>query len=268
VLLDLGKCDAKAIRREFPNFIRICQQFLKLDPTSTPVPVKPRPAFMVGGIATDEQGQTSCPGIFAAGEVANCGFHGAGPLSGNTLLEALVMGSRAGDALGAFLKTEDKRKEKINVVKRVAREESIRLDEIFQGRGGEDPHLIQRELWEIMNETAGVLRNSRSLRKASRNIQKLQDRFLKNRAVPDVRRFNLERVSLIDLEGNLAVAQAIIAAAAAREETRGCHMMTDKKERNDTDWQQHSTVRQGAEGLEVGTEPVASDNNQPLERKY
>ncbi|MGZ3470768.1 MAG: L-aspartate oxidase, partial [Isosphaeraceae bacterium] len=105
VYLDLSHLDPDFIRQRFPGIDRLCQSF-DLDITRDPIPVCPGAHYMIGGMTVDTSGRSSLPGLWAAGEVASSGLHGANRLASNSLLEGLVYGARvAGDVVGELERT-------------------------------------------------------------------------------------------------------------------------------------------------------------------
>ena len=104
--LTLAHLDAEQVRRRFPTIAEMCRQ-LGLDLARDPIPVGPAAHYLMGGIDTDEWGRTSLPGLFAAGETACTGVHGANRLASNSLLEGLVFGARAAEAMCLDLRAGD-----------------------------------------------------------------------------------------------------------------------------------------------------------------
>src|SRR5690606_36079709 len=100
VLLDMTALDAEFLRHRFPKIYETCK-FYRLDITRDPLPASPASHYCMGGIRTDLNGRTTVPGLYAAGEVACTGVHGANRLASNSLLEGLVFGARAGEAAAA-----------------------------------------------------------------------------------------------------------------------------------------------------------------------
>src|SRR5256885_3651182 len=98
VFLTLAHLDADYVRRRFPTIADMCRR-LDLDLARDPIPVGPAAHYIMGGVDADEWGRTSLPGLYAAGEVACTGLHGANRLASNSLLEGLVFGARAAQAM-------------------------------------------------------------------------------------------------------------------------------------------------------------------------
>ena len=206
------------VRRRFPTIAAMCAQ-VGIDIATDPIPVGPAAHYLMGGIDTDEWGRTSLPGLFAAGETACTGVHGANRLASNSLLEGLVFGARAaiGDAAGAAVRAELK-------PDRVARPVPGRLT---AGRrlGPRAGHVDA--IRDLMWRSAGLFRSratacetavARPRCAPTRRRRARRTDALARRST--WRRFNL-----------LTVARLIARAALRREESRGGHFREDFPER-------------------------------------
>ncbi|MFY9920664.1 MAG: L-aspartate oxidase [Mycobacterium sp.] len=202
--------DARAIvdfDRRFPTVTAACRA-AGIDPTRQPIPVVPGAHYSCGGVVADVYGRTDLPGLFAAGEVARTGMHGANRLASNSLLEGLVVGSRAGQSAARHAATAG-----------AARAE---LGE-SEARVGMPRNKLQR----AMSTYASVVRDADGLQQLTRELEAADPRDLDCRAT-------FEDVALT------TTARAVTAAALARTESRGCHHRSDYP---DTDpAQAHSRV--------------------------
>lgn len=157
VHLDITHLDPKKLQERFPTILEKLRS-LGFDPTRDPIPVVPAAHYQCGGITTDLAGRSSIPRLYAAGEVANTGVHGANRLASNSLLEALVFGaSAAQDAakINAFPERGEPRRLELSVVRKI------------------DVEGIVRRLKRIMTEKVGIIRNNLGLRHASESIEAL-----------------------------------------------------------------------------------------------
>lgn len=214
VLLDLTHLPRATIEARFPT---ICARLREdgLDPAATPIPVAPAAHYLMGGVRTDLDGATSLPGLFAAGEVACTGVHGANRLASNSLLECLVFGRRAG--IAAALERHPGR---------------LALSPLAIARvaaGEPDPVLApnwREALGATMRAAAGPLRDGEGLRAGALRLAAWP-----RQAAPD------------DPDGLTAVnaaltARLIVAGALAREESRGGHFRADFPHPREC-WQAH-----------------------------
>ena len=196
VLLDCRALGRDLLERRFPTIVARCRA-AGLDPVTEPVPVAPAAHYASGGVRTDLAGRTSVPGLYACGEVACTGVHGANRLASNSLLEGLVFAARIGEDLAAGLPPQG---------------EPVRDP---GPRTLLDPS-VREELGRAMTEGAGVLRSAGSLERTAKTLEQLAGR---TSTAPSPAAW--------EATGLLAVAQALTAAAIAREETRGAHWRED-----------------------------------------
>lgn len=219
--------DATAIQdvaRRFPTVTAACLA-AGIDPANTPIPVVPGAHYSCGGIRTDVHGRTDLPGLFAAGEVARTGMHGANRLASNSLLEGLVVGGRAGRAASAHA-------EQSGPVRAEA-PAAVRL-----------PVLERATLQRAMSHHASVVRDADGLHRLAEMLADAPHRLITDRTTAEDAALTL-------------TARAIAAAAAARTESRGCHHRGDFPE---TDAAQaiSTSVRIDAAGVPVVVAPVGA----------
>ena len=192
--------------RRFPTVWRACQ-LVGLDPTREWLPVAPAAHYLSGGICTDLDGATTMPGVWACGEVACSGVHGANRLASNSLLDGLVFGSRCVDAIVAG-KDEA---EETGVLRGIEAPPPTPLEVPTATRAGR--RATREDLQRVMTRDAGVLRDGGSLTRAHDALESMQPT---DREVANL----------------LVVSRALVDAALAREESRGTHTRLDFPETN------------------------------------
>ncbi|SEG88329.1 L-aspartate oxidase [Actinacidiphila yanglinensis] len=232
--LDARHFGARMWAERFPTILAACRAH-GIDPVTEPIPVAPAAHYASGGVRTDLRGRTTVPGLYACGEVACTGVHGANRLASNSLLEGLVFAERiAADV--------------------TAGREPAPGEPVPPAPAGR-PLLASEARYEvqrIMSAGAGVLRSAESLTTAAGALERLHtaaveayDRDGKT-AEPCVETWEATNLGL--------VARVLVAAARRREETRGCHWREDRPDRDDHAWQRHLVVRLTPHGtLDVRT---------------
>jgi len=198
--LDASEAIADAFPREFPTVFGFCRA-AGIDPRTARIPVAPAAHYFMGGIAVDEWGRSSLEGLWACGEASASGVHGANRLASNSLLEALVYGSRVAENIAATSGRNQPR--------------DVSLDSVRYARDARhDKGQVQptRDLRNLMYANVGLVRNEFGLREALSRIEALEAAF--PRAGNELR--NL-----------LVVGRLIAEAALARKESRGSHHRSD-----------------------------------------
>ncbi|MFF2205434.1 L-aspartate oxidase [Streptomyces sp. NPDC058145] len=244
MFLDARHFGAEMWEHRFPTILAACRAN-GIDPVTERVPVAPAAHYASGGVRTDARGRTTVPGLYACGEVACTGVHGANRLASNSLLEGLVYAERiAADIAGARAQGGLPAREPAQLAHPETPSHPLLAPE--------SRFAIQR----IMTDGAGVLRSARSLQQAADQLQRLhgeaRDALRENGKTAEPGVDTWEATNL------LCVARVLVAAALRREETRGCHWREDRAERDDAHWRRHIVVRLGPDrSLAVHTTDTA-----------
>ena len=215
------------MRAAFPTIAEMCRR-VGLDLARDPIPVGPAAHYIMGGVDTDEWGRTSLPGLFAAGEVACTGVHGANRLASNSLLEGLVFGARAAAAMqraAAGGGAEGR--------SRHGRGSGLRPDARAPSSGLEARPPIADDVRDLMWRRAGLFRTREGLQDA---VATLDAASRRRRVAAPTHRRPWRHLNL------LTVARLIARAALRREESRGGHFRADFPERDDRHWKVHSSI--------------------------
>ncbi|MEU8878484.1 L-aspartate oxidase [Streptomyces hydrogenans] len=218
--LDARHFGAEMWEHRFPTILAACRSH-GIDPVTDPIPVAPAAHYASGGVRTDLRGRTTVPGLYACGEVACTGVHGANRLASNSLLEGLVFAER----IAADIAEHGPHREG-------ARQEAA-APKVLTLLAPE----VRREIQRIMTRDAGVLRSAASLTAASDALEALRQDAEEERKAAEPGVDSWETTNL------LCVARVLAAAALAREETRGCHWREDRPDRDDERWRRHLVVR-------------------------
>jgi len=222
VYLDMTALDARYLRGRFPKIYETCLRY-GLDLTADLLPVSPAAHYCMGGVRTDLDGRASLPGLYAAGEVACTGVHGANRLASNSLLEGLVFGARAGRAAGLDHSREVARVH-IDGAEAGAIVETNTLAET-ERRRGTIALSVRKRVRRLMWERVGILRAKDSIGRAL---------------------FEFEQIARAPLSlasrNFLTVATIIARSALWREESRGAHFRLDFPATDDEHWRAHSII--------------------------
>jgi L-aspartate oxidase len=226
VYLDISHRPADFVRDRFPNIFRRCLSF-GFDLTRGPIPIVPAAHYMCGGVVTDLSARTAIAQLYAAGEVAMTGLHGANRLASNSLLEAAVMGRRAAAAAREDVATAGERRPPA-------------FPDWDPGRAirGEERVLITQswdEVRRLMWNYVGIVRSDPRLGRAMRRLRLIKE---------EVHSYYWEHLidsDFIELRNLVEVAELVVRSAMARKESRGLHYTIDYPERDDAHWL-HDTV--------------------------
>jgi L-aspartate oxidase len=227
MLLDMTILEAEKIKARFPNIYKRCLEH-HIDITKERIPVVPAAHYMCGGVKTDMDGHTPIAGLYATGEVACTGLHGANRLASNSLLEALVVSARAAVASSDELKsTPAPPKEMPPWTKggSLNNEEWVLISH--------DRLEIQRLMWDYV----GIVRSNRRLDLARRRVD------LITRGIEDFYQETAVTEGSVELRNLALVAQLIIRSAQRRKESRGLHYNTDYPERDDRRGRRDTVIR-------------------------
>ncbi|MCX7919768.1 MAG: FAD-binding protein [bacterium] len=268
VHLDLRHLGQEKIMERLPGIWDIAVHFAGVDPIKKPIPVQPGQHYTMGGIDCNADGETRVAGFFAAGECACVSVHGANRLGGNSLLETIVFGARAGNAAVNYVTNKKANRKGKDILLLKAKEQEKKLNDFFQVNGTERTAAIKDELAFTMVEKVGIFRTEAEMKDAEQKIKELKERFKKAQIAEFGLRFNFDLVWHLELEGNLAVAEAIVAGALARTESRGSHFRRDFPKRDDTNWLKHTIAEYTLEGPKLSYRPVTLGIFELVERKY
>jgi fumarate reductase flavoprotein subunit len=268
VHLDLRHLGADYLNERLPLICGLAKRFANVDPVKDPIPVRPAVHYTMGGIRTDIQAATSLPGLWAVGECASVGMHGANRLGSNSLAELLVFGKVAGLEALRFARTEIISNE--TALHTQAEQALAALEERRQHKGHEKLADIRDAMTGTMEECFGIYRNADLMQEGVAKIMELKQRTANISLKDDGKRYNYELLAACELDSLLDIAEAMSLSALARKESRGSHQRLDQyQERDDENFLQHTLAYYNADGApEISYEAVNITRYQPAQRVY
>ncbi len=256
VHLDMRHLGANNIRERFPTIYELCTQFRGIDPTEELIPFQPAAHYSMGGIDCDLNCHTEVEGFFTAGECACVSIHGANRLGGNSLMETIVFGRRAGKSAVQYLKNGSRESKGNGVYKDFLLKQEKRLRAIFKKNGTENQYNIKSQLGSLMQEKAGIFRDEEGLKEALSELDILKKRFRNAKAPSKGQNFNYDLMWHLDIEAFLKISEIILLGALARKESRGSHSRRDYRERDDRHWLKHTIARLIKGKIDLSYKPV------------
>ena len=272
VWLDVRHLPREIIEEKLPDVTEFARIYLGVEPTTELVPIQPTAHYSMGGIPTDVDGrvvlgaeETVVPGLYSAGECATVSVHGANRLGTNSLLDIVVFGRRSGKHQAAFSKDAD-------LPDLPERPEGF-VEDMLKGmldrEKGANAADIRIEMQENMFDLAFVVRTAEGLQKMQEILGGLQERYRDVCVQDKGKLYNTDLMEIVELGFLLDNAEPLVAAALAREESRGGHWRDDFPTRDDENWLKHSLVYREADGsMRLEFKPVKLGTYVPAERKY
>jgi succinate dehydrogenase / fumarate reductase flavoprotein subunit len=308
VHLDMRHLGEERIVDRLENILHLAEDFEGVDGLEEPMPVKPGQHYAMGGIETDENGETCVGGLYAVGECACASVHGANRLGGNALPELIVFGKRAGrHAAGAEMeparittgKTGDYELGEVDspvalgeggvagdavadggtaalsadeCVERTTERERERIESLLEKDDGRSHAEIRADVQDSMTQNVNVFREEEGLKQALQDLRDARDRY-ENVSVSDPSRtFNTDLIHTMETRNILDLAEAITIGALARNEFRGAHWRKENQIRDDENWLKHTMLSWNDGQPELWYKPVLLEGEdktyEPKERSY
>ena len=258
VVLDMTHLGGETIMKRLPSVFEIGHNFANVDITREPIPVVPTIHYQMGGIPTNINGQVVTPkgddyksvvnGLYAVGECSCVSVHGANRLGTNSLLDLLVFGRAAGNHLVESLKASPKSHKALPAD--AADQALARLARLDSSNSGEYAQDVANDIRSAMQLHAGVFRTQVSMDEGVTKINALRSRVESITLKDKSKVFNTARIEALEVENLIEAAQATMTSAAARQECRGAHTVSDYERgaddaetplgRNDKVWMKHT----------------------------
>ena len=267
VLLDLRHLGKDFIESRLGYLQEVSVEFLGIDMSEKPVPIRPGMHYIMGGIKTDVNGETGVPGLYAAGECANVSVHGANRLGANSLLDTVVFGRRSASKASEYVKTV--KDSKILTNEHVEKDLN-RIKKILNNKGKFRTSEIRNTMAKAMTEGIGVFRDQKSMEYAKKIVEESKIKYRDSLVVENKGKvYNTDLLFALELGYMIDCAESIVLGALTRKESRGAHFRTDIKDRNDKEWLKHTLIYRDRNGeIKIETPDVTITQWKPVARVY
>jgi len=267
VLLDLRHLGKDFIESRLGYLQEVSVEFLGIDMSEKPVPIRPGMHYIMGGIKTDVNGETGVPGLYAAGECANVSVHGANRLGANSLLDTVVFGRRSASKASEYVKTV---KDSKILTNEHVEKDLDRIKKILNNKGKFRTSEIRNTMAKAMTEGIGVFRDQKSMEYAKKIVEESKIKYRDSLVVENKGKvYNTDLLFALELGYMIDCAESIVLGALTRKESRGAHFRTDIKDRNDKDWLKHTLIYRDISGeIKIETPDVTITQWKPVARVY
>ena len=269
VYLDMTHLGEKLIDERLPLVRDLSITYAGVDPVKAPVPVRPVVHYMMGGIHTNIDAETTIPGLFAVGETACASLNGANRLGSNSLTELLVFGKRAAARAVEYVRGNQWSGNEAALQGLADRVEAKVRDLIERSGGTESIAGIRKEMAHSLEKGAGIYRTEKTLQETCDTIGKLRKRYRSIELHDKSNVFNTDLIQALELGNLLELAQTVAEGALARKESRGSHQRLDFVERDDDKFLKHTLAYyQGEDAPRIDYHDVVITRSQPGVRDY
>ncbi len=269
VQLDLTHLGEALVAKRLPQVRDLAIRYAGVDPATVPIPIEPAQHYSMGGVRTDLWGLTTLPGLLAAGETANVSVHGANRLGGNSLLETVVFGRRAGKKAAESARNAPWPALSRETVSRSLEPWTSLLSTPPPAPSKQDDlFAVRREMATLMTNQVGVFRTGVELEDAVEKLRQLKERYESISPRGGIQPFNYALMDYLEVGHLLELSTLIARGALARTESRGAHFRVDYPRRDDENWLHHTFVRRKDAEPEFFRGPVAVTRHEPQKRGY
>ncbi len=262
--LDLRHLGADLIKSRLPQIRELTMYFEGVDPIDEPIPIRPTAHYSMGGIDTDITCRTVLKGLYATGEAGCVSVHGANRLGGNSLLDILVFGKRAGHEAAMEAPSLPDPHISETAVEHHRRE----IRDLTEHDRFERYSLLREEMGKVLGDHVGIYRTGPETQKGLEKLMVLRERFKKVRVHDTGDIYNTNLIQVLELRNMLDLSLTVAHGAFLREESRGSHSREDFPKRNDENWLKHSLFHWKNGEVSVAYKPVTMGKYELQERKY
>ena len=269
VLLDMRHLGEKKINERLPLVRELASSYVGHDPVTDPVPVRPVIHFMMGGIDANINSEAPMGGLYAIGETACSGLHGANRLGSNSLTDLLVSGKRAAEQAAIYARKSGRNADDPAIDGQAENVVTGVRELLTQSGGDESISVIRREMKNTLEEGAGIYRDEQGALAACEKIAELRERYRQIEVHDKSNVFNTDLQQALELRNLLDVAESVAEASLERRESRGAHQRLDYTERDDVNFLKHSLAFRQPDGRpRIEWSEVTITRSQPGVRDY
>lgn len=269
VHLDLRHLGEEYLQERLPFICELAKAYVNVDPAKEPIPIRPTVHYTMGGIETDPKCETRIKGLFAVGECASVGLHGANRLGSNSLAEFVVFGRVAGEE-AVKRASEFKGWNDASIQAQIDAVDA-RIQSLLGQEGDENWSEIRTEMGKTMEAGCGIYRREDLMQETMDKLTELKERY-KNISIKDKGKvFNTDLLYAIEVGYGLEVAEAMVHSAILRKESRGAHQRLDEgcTERDDEHFLKHSLAFFNQDAApSIDYSDVTITKSQPKARLY
>jgi succinate dehydrogenase / fumarate reductase flavoprotein subunit len=272
--LDLRHLGEAKIDERLPMIKELTMKSISINPAKELIPVRPAAHHTMGGIHANLYGQVlsgdqgpPVEGLWVAGECGCISVHGANRLGSNSLSQCVIWGRMTGEAAAkralsmSDLPRQEEVEERLNG-------DSQTLERLLSREGTENPYSLRRELWQTMDTYVYVYRDEKGLTTAMNKLIELRKRWEQTRIEDKGKVFNTNLRDVLEIGNMIELAQAVVAGALWRRESRGAHARIEFPKRDDANFLKHTIAYRTPGGPRLSTAPVQITKWQPMERSY
>lgn len=271
VYLDLRHLGKDYLYERLPFICDLAKSYVNIDPVTQLIPIRPAVHYTMGGIETNAQTATSIRGLYAVGECASVGLHGANRLGSNSLTELLVFGRLAGEEAMRHARTSAPEMDQTKSAQTLRQWQQKLQTLTVSKASGVTWVQLKRELVQTMEDGCGIYRTESGLQASLAKVRQLKQQYQQVQVGDTSRAYNTDLLQCLELEFCLDVAEAIVLASLERRESRGAHQRLDEgmTARNDQDFLRHSQVFfQSQADATLTWQAVDTSLSTPGERAY
>ncbi len=239
VFLDLRHLGREKILERLPQIRELALDATGKDAIDSIIPILPGMHYTMGGIATDKDGATTVPGVYAAGECACVSVHGANRLGGNSLLETIVFGQRSAAHATKYIGSVGE----VRTSEKTLVSEKDRIAGILSRNGNGERHpQVRKAINKAMSDYAFIFRKDDELRQGMKELREVRELAQTMTTMDKSKTFNTDLVGLLETEFLMDISVPMMQGALNRTESRGAQSRTDFPERNDEEWMKHTLM--------------------------